>query len=241
MTQSPTRRTAGVNALLARISATDGGFLASGARSERPPRGQVLSGRTNPAGELWFPVSGVIALSITDAEGRTAQSGLVGPEGCIGLETLYGQPPALVDATVQVSGEMAVIPGGHARAAVEANSVVEATFAGFLYQLAAQSLQTVACNRLHSLDSRCCRWLLMMQDRTGGQDLSLTQESLATMLGSWRPRINGLLATLESEDLVRRYRGRVRLVSRLGLERRACDCYRLLHRAPKLSPGGQVL
>jgi CRP-like cAMP-binding protein len=191
----------------------------------------VLSRRTEPVDELWFPVSGVIALSLTDAERRTAQSGLVGPEGCVGLESLYGRTLALVDATVMVCGEMAVVPAAHARAAVEARRGVEAAFSRFLYELSAQSLRTVACDRLHSLDARCCRWLLMMQDRTGDQDLPLTQESLATMLGSGRPRINRLLATLESEGLVRRYRGRVRLLSRLGLERRACDCYRLLHRA----------
>ena len=67
----------------------------------------------------------------------------------------------------------------------------------------------------------------MMRDRTGSNELPLTQEGLAVMLGSGRPRINGLLATLEQDGLVRRQRGQIRLVSRVGLERRACECYRL--------------
>ena len=188
----------------------------------------MLSSRAEPATEIWFPLAGVIALTITDNEGRSVQTGLVGPEGCVGLETLFSGTPALADAEVQVSGDMSVIPAAHLRSALEARPALQAAFSRFLYGLSAQSLQTVACNRLHNLESRCCRWLLMVQDRTRDDDLPLTQESLATMLGSGRPRINGLLATLEQNGLVRRYRGRIRLLSRPGLERRACECYRLL-------------
>jgi CRP-like cAMP-binding protein len=123
---------------------------------------------------------------------------------------------------------MSVIPSVALRTAWEARPCIRAALARVLVTLSAQSLQTVACNRLHSLEARCCRWLLMMRDRTGSNELPLTQEGLAVMLGSGRPRINGLLATLEQDGLVRRQRGRIRLVSRAGLERRACECYRLL-------------
>jgi CRP-like cAMP-binding protein len=220
------------NELLASLPPEDGEYLASAIRPERPPRGRVLSSRAAPATEIWFPLSGIIALTITDNEGRSVQTGLVGPEGCVGLETLFSGTPPLADAEVRVSGDMSVVPGAHVRSALESRPAVQAAFSRFLYELSAQSLQTVACNRLHSLESRCCRWLLMMQDRIGDDDLPLTQECLATMLGSGRPRINGLLATLETNGLVRRYRGRIRLLSRPGLERRACECYRLLRHAP---------
>jgi CRP-like cAMP-binding protein len=221
------------NLLLARLLAEDSGSLAATVRTERPPQGQVLNSRTEPAAEVWFPVSGVISLSITDDDGGTVQTGMVGAEGCVGLETLLSGTPALADAAVQVSGAISAMPASHLRAALESRPVMQATFSRFLYDLSAQSLQTVACNRLHSLDARCCRWLLMLQDRTGDDVLPLTQESLATMLGSGRPRINGLLATLEQDGLVRRYRGRIRLLTRPGLERRACECYRLIGYAPK--------
>jgi CRP-like cAMP-binding protein len=156
----------------------------------------------------------------------------------VGLETLFPGTPPLADAEVQVSGDMSVVPASHVRSALESRPAVQAAFSRFLYELSAQSLQTVACNRLHSLESRCCRWLLMIQDRIDHDDLPLTQESLATMLGSGRPRINGLLAMLEQNGLVRRYRGRIRLLSRPGLERRACECYRLLRHAPAV-PGAE--
>jgi CRP-like cAMP-binding protein len=165
------------------------------------------------------------------------QTGMVGPEGCVGLETMFPGTAAVADAEVQVAGGMAVVPAYHLRAALDSSPSIQAAFSRFLYDLSVQSLQTVACNRLHSLEARCCRWLLMIHDRTGDDDLPLTQECLATMLGSGRPRINGLLATLEQDGLVRRYRGRIRLLTRPGLERRACECYRLVGYMPKVFGG----
>ena len=191
-------------------------------------QGRVLSSRSDPADEVWFPVTGVIALLVADDDGRQVQTGVVGPEGCVGLEMLFPETPALGEAMIQVAGEMSVIPAGLLRLAAEARPAIQTALSRFLYELSAQSLQTVACNRLHSLDARCCRWLLMLQDRTGDSDLPLTQECLATMLGSGRPRINSLLALLEQGGLVQRFRGRVRLVDRAGLKRRACECYRLI-------------
>jgi CRP-like cAMP-binding protein len=235
MSRSRVPYVARTNLLLASLLAEDGGYLASSIRSEHPPQGQVLSSRAEAATAVWFPLTAVIALSISDNEGRTVQTAVVGPEGCTGLEALFPSTPAFADAVVQVSGEMSVIAANYLRAALEARPAMHAALSRFLYELSAQSQQNVACNRLHSLESRCCRWLLMMQDRTGDDDLPLTQECLATMLGSGRPRINGLLAALEHDGLVRRYRGRIRLLTRSGLERRACECYRLAGHAPKVS------
>ena len=95
-----------------------------------------------------------------------------------------------------------MIHAAQVRSVLKTRPLVHAALSDFLYHLSAQALQTVACNRLHSLEARCCRWLLMMQDRTGSDDLPLTQESLATMLGSGRPRINVLLAILELSGLI---------------------------------------
>jgi CRP-like cAMP-binding protein len=228
MQRSHRQLVTGANRLLASLPTEDKLYLAPAIRSERPVQGYVLSTRTEAATEVWFPATGVIALIVTDHEGRSVQTGVVGSEGCVGLETLFDRTPALADAVVRVSGEMLVIPAAHLRTAFASRPAVQAVISRFLFDLSAQSIQTVACNRLHTLEARCCRWLLMIQDRTGDNDLPLTQESLATMLGSGRPRINFLLAMLERNGLVHRYRGRIRLLSRSGLERRACECYRLI-------------
>src|SRR3978361_527448 len=105
MLRSPARHVPSVNTLFATISAGDGGYLASAVRSERPAAGQVLSSRTDPATEIWFPRTGIIALSITDRDGRSVQTGLLGSEGCAGLEALFPGIPPLADAKVQIAGE----------------------------------------------------------------------------------------------------------------------------------------
>ena len=167
-----------------------------------------------------------VRLTTTDESGRSVQTGLVGREGCVGLEALFDTEPPLPDATVQIEGAMTVIPASHLRTALEDRPRVQAAMTEFLYGLSAQSLQTIACNRLHSLEARCCRWLLTMRDKARSDNLPVTQEGLATLLGSGRPRINALLAALERDGLLRRYRGRIHIVKPGGLGKRACDCYR---------------
>ena len=103
------RLTTRVNQLLAGLQAEDRALLAQTVRIEHPLPKRVLSSRTDPAADVWFPHTGVIALSVTDNEGRTVQAGLVGPEGCVGLENLFPPTSAVADAWVQIPGEMSVI------------------------------------------------------------------------------------------------------------------------------------
>lgn len=219
------------NRWLAALLPEDRAALLACSRVEHAARGQVLSGRGHPSAGVWFPHGGVIALTLAEDGRRSVQAGLVGAEGCAGLERVFPHMPAMAEAVVQIPGAMTVVPAAALRAAAEARPHVQAVFARFLFALSAECLRTVACNRLHSLDARCCRWLLMLHDRTGEADLPLTQEALATMLGSGRPRINALLARMEQDGLLRRLRACIRLHSRRGLERRSCECYRLVQGA----------
>jgi CRP-like cAMP-binding protein len=116
------RQTIRGNRLLAELRADDRAALESAVRIEHPPPGHVLSTRTDPATEVWFPNVGVIALSVTDNEGRTVQSGVVGPEGCVGLEHMFAHVPAMADAWVQIAGEMSVIQAAALRSALQARS-----------------------------------------------------------------------------------------------------------------------
>ena len=225
----PDHRALEANLLFASFSPEDGAHLATSIRVEWCAPGRVFINRAKEAREVWFPLSGVAALSVTDNEGRSVQTGIVGPEGCFGLNALFSSAATPGDAAVQVAGEFAAVPAAYLRHAAETRVTIMPVLTRFLYEMSAQALQTVACNRLHSLECRSCRWLLMLQDRTGQSDLPLTQESFATLLGSGRPRINGLLASLEQDGLLRRYRGRIRILTRQGLRARACECYRPLH------------
>jgi CRP-like cAMP-binding protein len=170
----------------------------------------------------------------TDASGRSVQTGIVGREGCVGLEALFGNGRPAADAVVQIEGAMSVVSAAHLRTALDTRPRVQAALSTFLHALSAQSLQTIACNRLHNLCARCCRWLLTMQDKAKSNDLPLTQEGLATLLGGGRPRVNRLLATLERDGILRRYRGRIHVLRRAGLEQYTCECYRLIRDASAL-------
>ena len=99
-------------------------------------------------------------------------------------------------------------------------------FARYADALLAQMMQSVACNALHSVEERCCRWLLATHDRAGDQIIQLTQEALAEMLGVQRTTVTAVIQNLEAKGLLRRQRGRVEVIDRRGLERAACECYR---------------
>jgi CRP-like cAMP-binding protein len=217
------------NRLLASLPPHDKAHLATFSRIENPSQGRVLASASEPGTEVWFPHTGTVALITTDASGRSVQTGLIGREGCIGLETLFGPNRSAPDAVVQIEGAMTVLPATHLRAAMDARPRVQIALSNFLYRLSAQSLLTIACNRLHNLLPRCCRWLLTMQDKAQSDDITITQENLATLLGSGRPRINLLLATLEQDGILRRSRGHIRLLTRPRMEALACECYHLIH------------
>jgi CRP-like cAMP-binding protein len=218
------------NKLLASLPPAEQRYLAAEMHVESPPTGEVVSTRTEPLAEILFPHDGVIALTSTDADGHSVQTALVGSEGCVGVETLLDQAPTLSDATIQIQGNVSVISARRFRAALKARPVIREAMLKYLYALSAQLLQATACDRLHSLDQRCCRTLLLMQDSTGKTELPLTQDSLAALLGGGRPRVNKVLGALERSGLLQRRRGRIRLLKRAGLEKRSCDCYRIVRR-----------
>lgn len=223
---APALQTPHLNRLLAGLPTADRDFLLGAMRRERPPVGKVLARHSATGRDIWFPNDGVVALSTTDEDGQTAQTGVVGAEGCVGIEGLAEDAVTPSDAAVQIEGEMAAIPVQAMRAAINDRPAVRAALFKYLFRLSAQTMRLVACNRLHPLDRRCCTWLLMIQDRIGRDELPLTQDSLAGFLGGGRPRVNRTLGMLEGAGLVRRRRGHIKILARGALEQRACDCYR---------------
>jgi CRP-like cAMP-binding protein len=213
------------NWILAGLPPDDVAFLASISRVERPPQGRRLNSGSSPATELWFPHVGAVALLTSDASGRSVQTGVIGREGIVGVEAVLGHTAASPESVVQIEGPMSVVPVDALRPALTERPAIQHALTQFLYTLSTHSLQTIACNRLHTLMSRCCRWLLTLQDRAEHDELPLTQENFATLLGSGRPRINALLANLEDSGLLLRHRGRVHLLTRPGIKAHACECY----------------
>ena len=172
----------------------------------------------------WFPVAGIVSM-VSELEEGTVEVGTLGREGMYGLPLLLGATETTARAFMQVPGRGFCMEA-HALQA----SIAEAPAFGALLYRYAQALfeqvsQSVACNRLHSLEERCARWLLMVHDSAGEEVLPLKQSFLAEMLGVHRPAVTIAAGALQTAGLIRYSRGRVQVLDRAGLEDAACPCY----------------
>jgi CRP-like cAMP-binding protein len=191
---------------------------------------QVLYKRDEPLTDVFFPARALCSLLLTMEDGATAEIAVVGPEGVVGVEAVLGVRMAACDASVQVEGD------GHAlamnidafRAALSTCPTFASFVRGYAEAFIAFVMQSVACNARHSVDERCCKWLLHAHDRLATDDLALTHDLLSTMLGVRRPTVTLVLSDLATAGIVSTSRGMVRIVDRAKLESRACDCYHRL-------------
>jgi CRP-like cAMP-binding protein len=165
----------------------------------------------------------------------TAEVSTIGPEGMVGFEALLGSKKAVTRALVQVPGRASRIEVGILSEAmkerVELRSLLMRYIGAFMLQVA----QSVACNGLHKLEERCCRWLLMAHDRAGLDTFPVTQQFLADMFGVHRPALTLVAQTLQDRGLIRYRRGTLTIVDRPGLEQAACECYGIVERALNIS------
>lgn len=214
------------NRLLAAVAARDLEQIAAQFEFVNLERGRVLFEPGDDVVTTYFPAHRtMVSLMIVTRDGHEIEAATIGREGAVGGIVSAGNKPAFGRAVVQIGGSALAIP----TKALEAVKCDSATF-GELFSryadaLLAQMMQSVACNALHSIEERCCRWLLATHDRAGEQIIQLTQEALAEMLGVQRTTVNGAIQSLEAKGLVRPHRGRVEIIDRPGLERAACECY----------------
>lgn len=189
---------------------------------------QVLQKRDEALRQIYFPSQSLCSLILTTTDGVSAEIAVVGAEGLVGVEAVLGLTGAMCDAVVQVAGE------GVAHSMSVDAFQVELERRGALHDLLrkyAQAFvgfitQSVACNALHAVEARCCRWLLHADDRLGGRAFPLTHELLSTMLGVRRPTVTLVMTTLTHLGIVSTSRGVVQIVNREALEGHACSCYR---------------
>ncbi len=185
---------------------------------------QVLYQADGPIDHAYFPTGAVLSAMTVMRDGNAIDVASVGNEGLVGLYGVNGRTsPHRVVA--QVGGEALRIESW----ALEREAAEEGPLRDLLsaYQVAfvAQVSQAVACNGLHRLQQRCCRWLLMARDRVGSDDIELTHDYLAAMLGARRASVTEALRPLQEEGLVRSHRGLITILDGAGLEARVCECY----------------
>lgn len=189
------------------------------------PAGRLLTTAHDAPRRVYFPDTAVVALSLAMHDGRTAGVGIVGVEGMIGLAAISGPTqPAGTEATVQISGIAWTMTAERLRAAVRASEAFRAAIERYATILLAHRSQTVVCNRLHGLDERAARWLLLIHDRTDGSSFPLTQEAFADLLGVSRPAVSTVGAQFARAGAAEFRRGIVHIHDPAALEGASCEC-----------------
>jgi len=181
-------------------------------------------------GFVYFIETGVGSLVNTMADGRAAEVGTIGNEGMVGLPLLLGDDRAPTSVYVQVPGVGLRMTAARFRAELARSASLQAVMLRYAHALFNQVAQSAACNHFHSLQQRCCRWILMTYDRMQSDEFLLTQEFLAMMLGVQRTGVSAAAGALQRKGLIRYSRGVVTILDRRGLRQCTCECYGISRR-----------
>ena len=181
-----------------------------------------------PSEYVYFPLSGMISVHTRMSDGIAVELATIGREGMAGLEIFLGGEQTPASAFCQIPGRAARIGAEAFREVVRDSAPLTALLLRYTQATLTQVFQSAACNRIHSIEERCARWLLMTHDRVGRDEFRLTQEFLATMLGVRRATVTVAAGILQEAGLIRYRRGVVTIVKRESLEETACECYRVI-------------
>ncbi len=174
---------------------------------------------------VYFPTECVVSLVYTMEDGRTAEMGLVGNEGVVGIALFMGGETTPNQAVVQVAGGALRMKAAVLRAEFRRGGPVQIALLRYTQALITQISQTAVCNRLHPVEQRLCRWLLLTRDRVSTDELLMTQEFIAHMLGVRREGVAEAAHHLQEAGLIRYARGHITVLDRKGLEAAVCECY----------------
>jgi CRP-like cAMP-binding protein len=177
---------------------------------------------------LYFPNHGLISLVIVMEDGKTVEVAVLGREGFAGVPAVFGLTRSTVREVVQIAGDGFKIKAAAFRQALRSSPLLQAALGRYAVVLAMQISQTAACNRLHDIERRLARWLLMAQDRVDDGVVPITHDFLATMLGTDRPSVSVAAASLQRKEIIDYTRGTVRILNRKNLEASACECYQTI-------------
>jgi CRP-like cAMP-binding protein len=176
----------------------------------------------------YFPNRGLISLVVVMKNGKTAEAGIVGNEGFTGTLAAVGLSRSTLQAVIQITGDGSRVEVGALQNTLESAPHLQLILSRYAAIRGMQVAQTAACNRLHGIEQRLARWLLMTQDRVGSASLPITHDFLATMLGTDRPTVSLAARVLQKKKLIEYIRGAVKIVNRKALERSACECYAVI-------------
>jgi CRP-like cAMP-binding protein len=187
--------------------------------------GQALYEPGRPQRQVYFPTTAVVSLLYALADGTSAQIAVVGREGLIGVSLFMGGETTTSGAVVQSAGYAYRLKSGLLKEEFLRAGSMQHLLLRYTQALLTQMAQTAVCNRHHSLDQQLCRWLLLSLDRLVGNELVMTQELMANMLGVRREGVTEAAGNLQDAGLIKYSRGRIIVLDRPGLETRTCECY----------------
>ena len=226
--RSPSSLTASENSLLALLPPAVLARLTPHFESVDLRRKDVLFRANEPASACYFPSTGVISLVSTLDSGESLGVGLVGRDGLAGIAVFPGIVTMPCDGIVQIPGMAQRISADVLRAEVLANEALSSPLCRYVQLLLVRVMQMSVCNMFHPVEQRCIRWLLRLSDLIGDDDIPLTHDLIATLLGAHRPTVTLVLRSLHKAGLVSESRGRIVIRDRRGLERSCCVCYRTM-------------
>lgn len=221
----------GGNNLLGALRPADFGLLRAHLRRTDRPAGSVLYEPGDDVRHVYFPCGqALVSFMVPLDDGRQVEITTIGREGAVGGIVSQGRLPAFARAVVQVSGPLLRLDCAELDRAKAASPPLRNLFARYADCLLAQVFQSVACNAMHDIEQRTAKWLLAAYDRTGEQDLRLTQEQLAGLMGVGRSYISRVIHQMQEAGAVEPRRGRLRIADGERLAERSCGCHMTVRR-----------
>jgi CRP-like cAMP-binding protein len=213
------------NHFLQSISPGDFELLRPHLRSVKLPLAEILFDQGDIIKHVYFPVGGVVSFVVPLADGQQIEAGMIGKDGVVGTPAALDGAKSLNRAIVQVADEALMIDLAHVKAAVAASPSLRVKFYQHDQMILAQAQQSAACNAVHEIEARLCRWILRTRDLVESDKLNLTQEFLAQMLGVRRTSVTLAARHLQAVGFIKYRRGQIEILDQEGLEEAACECY----------------
>jgi CRP-like cAMP-binding protein len=213
------------NAILLALPRKERALVLSKSKFVPLPARTILTEMSDPIEFCYFLDSGVASIIHVMTDRKSVEVGLTGREGFIGLPLIVGYSTSPTRAIVQIEAAGYKIRAQDLKNALNHCPSLKEALHRYSQELSIQAIQIAACNRLHEVDERLARWLLMSQDRVGESTFPLTQEFISHMLGTRRASVTVAAGILQKAGLITYTRGQVTIEDRAGLESAACECY----------------
>jgi CRP-like cAMP-binding protein len=190
--------------------------------------GELVYDIDGPQGALYFPTTAVISLLYTMEDGSTAEMGLTGNDGVVGIALFLGGDTTPNRAIVQIAGGALRISAQRLQTEFKQGGALQQVLLRYIQALITQISQTAVCNRLHAVEQRLCRWLLLSHDRVHSNELQMTQDFISHMLGGRRESVTVAAGRLQDAGFIYYTRGHITILDRAGLEATVCECYQVV-------------